>query len=60
MTVFEELYDGFEGVALADSLIESLGMKRTVCSITAHPWTEPLSGVNCDEYAKLLRDRMEN
>jgi hypothetical protein len=60
MLVFEELYDGFEGVALADSQIESRGMKRTVCSITAHPWTEPLSGVDCSEYVKLLQDRMEN
>jgi hypothetical protein len=60
MMVFEELYDGFEGVALADSQIESRGMKRTVCNLTAHPWTDPLSGVNCNDYARLLQDRMEN
>jgi len=60
MTVFEELYDGFEGTPLADSQIESLGMKRTLCNVTAHPWTEPLSAVDCSDYVKLLQDRMEN
>jgi hypothetical protein len=59
-TVFEELYDGFEGVPLGNRLVESLGSKDLFCNVTAHPWTEPLSRVDCDEYKKFLQDRLEN
>ena len=59
MTVFEELYDGFEGVALGDRLVESLEAKDLACLVTAHPWTEPLGGIDCAEYRKFLLDRLE-
>jgi len=60
MTVFEELYDGFEGVYLGNRLIESIGNKDVICTATPHPWTESLHGVDCAEYRKFLQDRMEN
>jgi hypothetical protein len=59
MTVYEELYDGFEGVALGNRLVESLQSKDIACLATAHPWTEPLSGIDCAEYRKFLLDRLE-
>ena len=59
MTVFEELYDGFEGVNLGDRLIESLGSKDLICNVTAHPWTEPLERIDCADYRRFLLDRLE-
>jgi hypothetical protein len=59
MTVFEEIYDGFEGVNLGDRLIESLGTKDLICNITAHPWTEPLGRIDCGDYRRFLLDRLE-
>jgi hypothetical protein len=59
-TVFEEVYDASEGAPLCNRLIESLGSKDIFCNATNHPWTEPLSRVDCTEYRKMLQDRLEN
>jgi len=59
ITVFEELYDGFEGVVLGDRLIKSVDSKDLLCHVTAHPLTEPLGRIDCAEYRKFLLDRME-
>jgi hypothetical protein len=53
-TVFEELYDGFEGANLGSRMVQSAGNKDLICNVTAHPWTETPSRVDCSDYRKIL------
>ena len=60
LTVFEEIYDGFDGIPLGNRLIDSIGNRDLVCNVSSRPWTEPMKRVDCSEYKKFLQDRLGN
>jgi hypothetical protein len=60
LTVFEEIYDGFDGIPLGNRLIDSIGNRDLLCNVASRPWTEPMKQVDCTEYKRFLQDRLGN